>query len=483
MGLATAVAAHRRGCRRIAVVDQAREFKPVGDYININPNGVRALHIFAPELAVKLREQVRTGSGSFRFTDVDGNVLKSNLPTRNANGEPNVGTTWHFIQTLLRSALPDDVDVHLNSQLVQLTDEEDGNVRADFIVNRIRPNPFAHWNADPAAEAARNDYDANGSVGEPEKCTMRARLVVGADGINSCARAEVYRRIYGAQGVEYARAKYSGFVSFKATGSAPLALQETVDEVDNLYFPEGGTMTLVGCRRERARTPGAPNVMLVHLRGEMVQRAKFEWKFIVHAAVPEHVTGREQRAKGYADLLNVVEDELRKAEFPECVQKMAHGMLRDEGDGDRQIVCRPLYIVPISTPPPYELAPTATRAPVDVPLCFGHGRIILIGDALHGMPPFISQGTSMGFEDVVELVDLLAEECGWTDGHHNVPDNPVLDELRAKYADARIERIARAQTETLSRRWAFDENEFAIQQKWITEFIPRARGWKSDDPE
>lgn len=40
---------------------------------------------------------------------------------------------------------------------------------------------------------------------------------------------------------------------------------------------------------------------------------------------------------------------------------------------------------------------------------FGESRVLLANESLHEMPSFYEQGTIMGFEDVVELVHLLAD--------------------------------------------------------------------------
>ena len=38
---------------------------------------------------------------------------------------------------------------------------------------------------------------------------------------------------------------------------------------------------------------------------------------------------------------------------------------------------------------------------------YGRGRVVLIGDAAHGMPPFMAQGASSALEDALILTKLL----------------------------------------------------------------------------
>ena len=45
---------------------------------------------------------------------------------------------------------------------------------------------------------------------------------------------------------------------------------------------------------------------------------------------------------------------------------------------------------------------------------WGRGRVVLIGDAAHAMPPFMAQGGSMALEDALVLARLLDENADWT---------------------------------------------------------------------
>jgi 6-hydroxynicotinate 3-monooxygenase len=47
-----------------------------------------------------------------------------------------------------------------------------------------------------------------------------------------------------------------------------------------------------------------------------------------------------------------------------------------------------------------------TRAPLD---CWSHGRVVLIGDAAHTMPPYMGQGGAQSIEDAVVLARALSE--------------------------------------------------------------------------
>ena len=50
------------------------------------------------------------------------------------------------------------------------------------------------------------------------------------------------------------------------------------------------------------------------------------------------------------------------------------------------------------------------EAPRDTP--WTKGRTVLIGDAVHGMPPFVAQGAAMAIEDARVLAGVLAADSG-----------------------------------------------------------------------
>lgn len=47
--------------------------------------------------------------------------------------------------------------------------------------------------------------------------------------------------------------------------------------------------------------------------------------------------------------------------------------------------------------------------------CWGRGRVVLMGDAAHAMPPFAAQGGALAFEDAWVLGRVLAELGDWSD--------------------------------------------------------------------
>lgn len=80
------------------------------------------------------------------------------------------------------------------------------------------------------------------------------------------------------------------------------------------------------------------------------------------------------------------------------------------------------------------------RRPLSV---WSAGRVALLGDACHAMPPFLAQGAAMALEDAVVLARKLAAH----------PDD-VPHALR-DYGEARHERTARMQAASWANAWRF----------------------------
>ncbi|WP_186708833.1 FAD-dependent oxidoreductase [Euhalothece natronophila] len=61
-----------------------------------------------------------------------------------------------------------------------------------------------------------------------------------------------------------------------------------------------------------------------------------------------------------------------------------------------ELIIRPYYIHPVDLP-------------VEKNIIWSSRRIVLAGDAAHGMPPFTAQGTNQGFENALAIVKTLTE--------------------------------------------------------------------------
>ncbi len=431
----------------------------------VPPNGMRAMRLVVPELANHLCA-AQSYQSSWAFRAPDGTKLECEIKAQKESpcglrSEPtDKGAHWYTVQQFLLDGLPEEVTLRTNTQFVGLR-EEDDYITAEFIIGRFRLNPFAQWNNDTARA------DVPQSTEEPKSLFMRARMIVGADGINSRVRAELCRELGGDECARDATAQYFGFVSVKSRGDVPPEAQWAADEMDKLYLADGSRMCVIG-----APVEWAPSIILVRLKEENVEKYGFKWTCIVHVAVTETV------AKGEHEVFAAeTVEKLKDAGYPECTLAFVKAML-DKGSGNT-ITTRPSYIVPVEDPRSVKRPTTANEVPQHFRTTWGEGRVILAGDAAHGTPPFLAQGMAQGFEDVVELVDVMAKQLKWdTDEAVTEPDVKVLDSIRQKYREARKPRIARIQRETLNRRWAWDQPGFIEEMCAMSDWVPVADGWK-----
>ncbi|KAI8826326.1 hypothetical protein BJ741DRAFT_631678 [Chytriomyces cf. hyalinus JEL632] len=91
------------------------------------------------------------------------------------------------------------------------------------------------------------------------------------------------------------------------------------------------------------------------------------------------------------------------------------------------------------------------------------GRVTLIGDAAHGMPPHLGQGTSMALEDVGVLVDLLKR----------FPDDP--DRCLRVYEKIRIPRTTKIAEQT--RQMGASQYTKSSMQRFVGEVGLKFFGW------
>jgi 2-polyprenyl-6-methoxyphenol hydroxylase-like FAD-dependent oxidoreductase len=114
----------------------------------------------------------------------------------------------------------------------------------------------------------------------------------------------------------------------------------------------------------------------------MFRRSTDGWGYLIHVAVPrDHLQGVDGQA-----LIDAAQQLLENANFPQSIQQYVGLAPVDK------IQQRLYYIHHSSTDSPWSC-----------------GRVVLVGDAAHGMPPFMAQGVNQGFEDAVTIAQLIAD--------------------------------------------------------------------------
>lgn len=215
VGLATAVGAYHRGARNILVVEQAEALRPVGQGVDIVNNGLQALHYLHPpltELILPFRRYPQPGKVVKRNVSAKGHHLGV-IDAYKRGGRATI--LWWQLQQLLLSCLPEGVLI-LDHQLVNIVQEDEFAV-AEFVKGKVRENRFRNWDEGNIGEhdltrELPGTNDRFEEVGREHngasRVRCRARVVVGADGINSVARRCLYRDVVDGEG--YATAEFTG---------------------------------------------------------------------------------------------------------------------------------------------------------------------------------------------------------------------------------------------------------------------------------
>jgi 2-polyprenyl-6-methoxyphenol hydroxylase-like FAD-dependent oxidoreductase len=97
---------------------------------------------------------------------------------------------------------------------------------------------------------------------------------------------------------------------------------------------------------------------------------------------------------------------------------------------------------------PYYIHHTSNETDAEtITPAWSQGRVVLVGDAAHGMPPFMAQGGNQGLEDalaVVTIIANIAQQNNW----HNLA---AISQEFSKYENLRRPFITYIQTATLTR--------------------------------
>jgi len=392
IGLATAVGLRKRGIDNILIVDQTRTFHQVGQAVDLLPNGLKALKYVDPQAY----QAVKSASLSFinSHTKVIEPKASQEWVSKNFQGqrvrsislsfdvwfhdygEGRVSISWYDLQTTLRQMIPED-QVKPNHRCINVVDEpENGCVRIDCLSStNVEANPYAYW-SDHNPQSPNVDGLPQPSVTK----SFRSKLIVAADGINSTVRRILY-----ADGSKQAFAKpeYSGFVGIYCR-DIPNIPQELRSHIEEEFLAGSPIITVANYDLSERAFGESPRMLLINRQGI---------GYIVHLLVPLHSI----QDKSGLDLLNLVLPELEQAGWPLILTELVR-LSPPENIGQR-----PYYIHRAAIPD--KILPS-----------WSAGRVVLVGDAAHGMPPFMAQGANQGFEDamvVTKLITDIAQENNW----------------------------------------------------------------------
>lgn len=435
VGLATAVGLRSRGITNIAVLERARSFRQVGQVLDILPNGLRALKYLDPQAHQTILEPT-TPAGPPRpasqwfYRDLQGQPIRSvSMDSEDwlqKYGEGRNSLSWFNVQTRLRELLPQE-DIWVNHRCVNLKAEA-GYVEIDCVSNTTEErNPYAHW-ATAAPEAAET-----ASPTTLENKQLRAKLVVAADGINSTVRQCLYPK---GVGLTQAKPAYSGFAAFLCmdVGELPEALWT---ELAERYF-QGQPIVTVCQDAEPHEAALSLDTPTGRSRIMMFRRGK-SCGYIVHTPISlDALQGKSGEAS-----IDLAVQQLEQAGFSDCIKQFV-SLASPE-----RFTQRPYYMHPVDSE-----GNTAA---------WSSGRVVLVGDAAHGMPPFLAQGVNQGFEDaatVVAAIERIRQQGQWG-------DEAAIASLFQQYEQLRRPVMTRVQKLTLTEKARWSDEQSEDYNQWV----------------
>ncbi|MEM1168463.1 MAG: NAD(P)/FAD-dependent oxidoreductase [Cyanobacteria bacterium P01_H01_bin.35] len=434
VGLATALGLRQRGIENIIVLDQTRAFRKVGQTLGLAPNGLKALKYIDRQAYESIKETLQELKNNQEWItrNVNGEKMSSFLlgydELVEQYGEGQIFLHWYDLQTRLRKLLPEK-QVKPNHRCVNVVAEPEFQcVRADFVSNLgTEANPYSHWET-PQEKDKTTTATASPFV-ESEITSIRAKVFIAADGINSTVRKVIYKDTpYN----EYSKPTYSGFSVIQTTGAyiIPEALSQNIQE----QFLSGSRVVTIEnfTRWENSTVNKMPRIIVWSDRPS-------QFEYIIDAALPFDLLA----GKSGKELIDIAVLELKKANFPEMIQQLV-ALSTPE-----LMMQRSFYIHPL------------TLATPDKPK-WSMGRVVLVGDAVHGMPPFIGQGVNQGFEDAAAIATLVAE----INQQNQWDDTAAIETAFSKYEALRRPFMESVQQATLTRKPISSERgieEFAQQ--------------------
>jgi len=391
-----------------------------------------------------MRIPIYSYDGTFKFS-----------VSRSSDVDRTISLQWWQLQRALLDDLSDNIEIRNDAYVSSLNHFSD-HVRIKYTKNRPRYNehPIGDYSQDPPEEEPLQ-------AGEGEEHEVCGRVCIAADGIRSQCRNEIYRAIGGDDWVPFAHPIYTGMLLVKVSVDEMPEGTEAVCEELAAEF-----RTPVGIVEGSDSSERLPRLL-------MVRRPENKYMFMFFPYMSESLASQPKKLLG--SLSNMLDSDSVSKPLQSIIAQLAK--LYDPTKV--RVEASRLKVAPLIS---FEELDLEKSSPAGLePRPFAYKRAFLAGDSLHGCPPQMGLGTSMGFEDVCELVDLLSDKFKWDmdigEEEKKFVSDDELSEAAERYRKSRMARLkvmVGASTFPKPR----SENEYLEERKYITDFKPAATGWK-----
>ena len=324
-GLACAVGLIQRGITNVLVLDKASKMQPIGASIALFSNGIKALEYLSPDVADKVKDSC-IPIDTMILQDLEGNILHKKKPPT-ATGVNYL--VWFLLQKYLSEGLPEGI-MKMGTAMDKFEVGSDGIVTLHVSTTSV----------------------------DSTCTTIRSRILVGADGIYSRIRQQLFGPT---------PKHYHEKLMYRAALSTDLIAEKHVPPRGTNVGVQGNVEGKLFSYRETSQ-----DILTVTSMARLEDGENFDGCGAVKIDSIYKLSAQEKK--------NLMCQAF--TEYPASVQNILENI------------------------PPEAVHIDAIRD-VDVIEEASRGPIILIGDAAHAMSPSLGQGANQSLEDAAVLVHGL----------------------------------------------------------------------------
>ena len=440
VGLATAIGLRQRGIKNILVLDQTKAFRRVGKGFIVLPNGLKALKCLDKQAYEEVKKAAliltqpenspQTSTQWFK-RDLRGQPIGSMSLDFNEcvrkYGEGVLQISWFDLQTTLRNLIPQE-QVKANHRCINVVYQpEEECVQVDCLSNMtVEDNPYAYWNSE-AKKTLTQSQNTNINIEKSRQKSFRGKLVVAADGINSTIRKLLYKDTYYES---FSRPEYSGYAAINCSkiDNVPNEIQ---NEIQGKFLKNSPKVTICQDVKSRVSACELPPRMI------LVSESPGQFRYIIH--IPVALNQLQENSR-----IDLTLQHLENNNFPNAIKKLVSISDPTNIDHVTFYIHRATVSDSLSFPTTANLHTEDNSTKMQPP--WHIGRVVLVGDAAHGMPNFAAQGLNQGWEDAFTIAELISK-LGILD---KLNDIEAIQEVFNKYENIRRPLIEYVQKITMS---------------------------------